>query len=179
MCSLSFFCDKYFIMYISQIIIPSLWIHIGLYVNNTPIKLGLKKIKTSCYEVTITQLGKSGNLSVVLNDRWWSTEVGTIKELAVQLQEAQIADSLQLTEHSGMASTFETRPCPSFLGISSQWLSRLGVLGLAISVQCGVPLIGSLPFRDGSWVGWGCVCTVVWRLSLHNSASFLFIFTLQ
>lgn len=101
------------------------------------------------------------------------------KELAVQLQEAQIADSLQLTEYSGMASTFETWPCPSFLGISSQWLSRLGVLGLAISVQCGVPLIGSLPFRDGSWVGWGCVCTVVWRLSLHNSASFLFIFTLQ
>ena len=102
-----FFCDKYFIMYVSQMIIPSLWIHIGLYVNNTPIKLGLKKIKTACYEVTITQLGKSGNLSVVLNDRWWSTEVGTIKELAVQLLihvQLFVAQELQHTR----------LPCPSW-----------------------------------------------------------------
>ena len=34
------FCDNYFIMYVSQMIIPSLWIHMGLYVNSTPIKLG-------------------------------------------------------------------------------------------------------------------------------------------
>ena len=51
--------------------------------------------------------GKSGNLSVVLIDRWWSTEVGTIKELAVQLLSHVQLFATQELWHTRL-------PCPSW-----------------------------------------------------------------